>query len=895
MATFTEIQNKWQQKWADEHIFRVTEDPKKPKYYCLEMFPYPSGKLHMGHVRNYSLGDAFARYKRMMGFNVLYPMGYDAFGLPAENAAIKQGGNPEDITRKNIAGIKAQQKQLGLSYDWSREIATCNTDYYKWNQWIFLQFYKKGLVYRKKALVNWDPVDQTVLANEQVIDGKGWRSGALVEQREIEQWFFKITDYAQELLDELQQLPHWPGRVKIMQENWIGRSEGCNVSWKVEEKHVILDTFTTTVDTIYGVTFVVISPEHPKLSTLITKEQEENIKKYIESARKKSEIERMGTDKEKTGIFTGTYLLHPFTGKKIPLWVADYVLMNYGTGVVMGVPAHDQRDMDFAKKYELPILQSIESQEGESFVYDNVDKYNVKGRIINSGEFNGIPIIEGRKHIVESLKKKGLAEWKIQYKLRDWLISRQRYWGTPIPMIYCKNCNLVPVPEQELPVMLPKDAIFTGAGNPLETSEKFTHCTCPQCGGKARRETDTMDTFVDSSWYFLRYCSPQSEAVFDKQAVKYWMPVDQYIGGIEHACLHLIYARFFTKALRDLGLTDVDEPFTNLLCQGMVIKDGAKMSKSIGNVVDPGEIMEKFGADTARLFMLFAALPEKELDWSDQGVEGTFRFLKRVERLVDADFSLDPYTDDNLQNRDKHIIGKMHATLKRVTDLIEHIKFSLAIGAIMELVNDLYKYKEGPYKKSVYGETLKTTVLMLAPFAPHLCEELWERMGNEGFISLASWPVYDEQKIDKKAQACEELVQQTFADIASVLELAKITHPNEILLFVAKPWKHYFFARMQELLQTVKDPKEIMKALMADPTLKQHGQDVVKWVPRIMKDTSKLPKHVLDDAIEYATLMDGKQALEEKFGCAVQIMKESESTEQKAQIAIPGKAAILVK
>ena len=624
------IARKWQKLWEDKRVFKVKESAGKNKYYVLEMFPYPTGYLHMGHVRNYSIGDAFARYKRMCGFNVLYPMGYDAFGLPAENAAIKQNADPKEWTKRNIDGQKNQQKMLGLSYDWDREIVTCDEKYYKWNQWIFLKFFEKGLAYKKKAFVNWCPRCETVLANEQVHDGKCWRCSSEVEQKELEQWFFRITKYADELLEDLKKLEHWPKRVKAMQENWIGRSYGVTLVFDVVDedgkKIDTIETFTTRVDTVYGITYLVLAAEHPKVIewTKGTK-YEKAVKEFIAKVKKQSIIERTAEGKEKNGVFIGKYFINPFTGEKCPLWVADYVLYEYGTGAVMAVPAHDQRDFEFAKKYNLPIKVVITPSAWELNAEKMTRAYVEDGIMVNSGEFNGMSNRDAMEDIADFAEKKGFGRRTVNYKLKDWLISRQRYWGTPIPVVYCSKCGIVPVDESELPVLLPGDVKFSGSGNPLETSESFKKCKCPKCGGSANRETDTMDTFVDSSWYFMRYCSPNYEELpFDKESVNYWMPVDQYIGGIEHACMHLIYARFFTKALRDLGLISFDEPFMRLLTQGMVTKDGAKMSKSLGNVVDPTNIIEKYGPDTARLFILFAASPEKELEWSDQGVQGCY-------------------------------------------------------------------------------------------------------------------------------------------------------------------------------------------------------------------------------------------------------------------------------
>ena len=715
MADFSKIAKKWQKKWEEAKVFAVKDDPQKKKYYCLEMFPYPSGHLHMGHVRNYSIGDCYARFKRMNGFNVLYPMGYDAFGLPAENAAIKAKADPAEWTKKNIESIKAQQKMLGLSYDWNREIATCNPEYYKWNQWIFLKFLEKGLAYRKEGMINWCPGCNTVLANEQVEDGKCWRCKAIVEQKPLEQWYLDIKKYADELLEELDSMKGWPERVKIMQRNWIGKSHGTEIFFKVKDMDFNVSTFTTRIDTVFGITYLVFAPEHPTVLKLIEgTEYEKPVKKFINETLKKSIIDRTAEGKEKNGIFTGRYGINPLTGEEFPIWVADYALAEYGTGTVMAVPAHDQRDFDFAKKYDLPIKVVISPESYDLNPEKMSRAYCEDGIMVNSGDFNGMKNREAIEDISEYLEKKKLGKRTVNYKLRDWLISRQRYWGTPIPVIYCDKCGIIPVPEKDLPVLLPVDVEFKGKGNPIETSKSFVKCKCPKCGNEARRETDTMDTFFDSSWYFLRYCDPKNDSkVFEKNKGDYWMPVDQYIGGIEHAILHLLYARFFTKALRDMGLIDVNEPFSRLLTQGMVTKDGAKMSKSVGNVVDPKNIIEKYGPDTARLFILFAALPEKELEWSDKGVNGSFKFLNRVFRLSEdkpASFR------EEMNNADKRITGKMHKTIKKVTESIEDFRLSLAIGSLIEFVNDLSKYKEYGVHKESYDQCIDHVFLAIDLF-----------------------------------------------------------------------------------------------------------------------------------------------------------------------------------
>ena len=773
---FSEIEKKWQTKWAENDVFKVTEDPDKEKYYVLEMFPYPSGKLHMGHVRNYSIGDVLARFKKMKGFNVLHPMGWDSFGLPAENAAIKHGVEPSKWTWENIGEMREQLKELGLSYDWDREVATCHPDYYKWMQWIFIQFYKKGLAYKKENPVNWCPSCQTVLANEQVVDGKCERCKTLVGKKDLSQWYFKITDYAERLLDNLEELPGWPNKVKLMQKNWIGKSIGAEVTFEIDGFDKGLDVFTTRPDTLYGVTYMVMAPEHPYLKELVAgSEYEEPVNAYVDKVQHMSDIERTSTTNEKTGQFTGRYAINPLTGRKVPIFISDYVLMDYGTGAIMAVPAHDQRDFDFAKKFDLEIIPVVDSDDPEVDVYDLKAAFAAEGTMINSEMFNGMNNKEAIEKIIDYLEEKKIGKKSINYKLRDWLISRQRYWGTPIPMIHCDDCGWVPEKEENLPVLLPADVQFTGKGeSPLATSKTFVNTTCPVCGKPAKRELDTMDTFLDSSWYFLRYCDPKNtEAPFDKDKVDYWMNVDQYIGGVEHAILHLMYARFFQMALYDLGLVSMEEPFKNLLTQGMVIKDGAKMSKSLGNVVSPKEIIEKYGADTARLFILFAAPPERELDWSDKGVEGSFRFINRVYRMVydfSQNFSEVPDTYEIKGDADKSMAYWLNYAIKKVSDDIgERFNFNTAISTIMELVNEMYRYKEGTINPGLYGAAIKDLIIMLAPFVPHVTEEMWEHLGYEGSVHDQSWPEYDEKALVKDTV---EIVVQVNGKIKEKLDIA---------------------------------------------------------------------------------------------------------------------------
>ena len=754
MYNFKEIEKKWQKRWDEENIYKVTEDKSREKYYVLEMFPYPSGKLHMGHVRNYSIGDVVARFKTMKGFNVLHPMGYDAFGLPAENAAIKNNVEPAKWTYENMAEMTEQLKQLGLSYDWDREVATCKPDYYKWMQWIFIQFYKKGLAYKKESPVNWCPSCATVLANEQIVDGECERCKTAVTKKSLSQWYFKITDYADRLLDGLDDLEGWPNKVKIMQKNWIGRSYGAEVVFKIDEFDCNLEVFTTRPDTLFGVTYMVLAPEHPYVLDLVGgSDREREVKAYIEEVKKKNEIERSSTTGEKTGVFLGRYAINPVNEKKIPIFISDYVLMNYGTGAIMAVPAHDERDFAFAKKFNLEILPVI-SPDGKKISGSDLKEAIIEdGIMLNSGKYDGRKNREVSDEIVAELQKRDIGEKKVNYRLRDWLISRQRYWGTPIPMIYCDNCGWIPEEESKLPVLLPTDVEFTGKGeSPIATSKTFKDVSCPKCGKKAEREVDTMDTFLDSSWYYLRYCDARNtERIFDKEKVDYWMNVDQYIGGVEHAILHLMYARFFQMALTDLGYTKSQEPFKNLLTQGMVVKDGKKMSKSIGNIVAPSEIIESYGADTARLFILFAAPPERELDWSDEGVEGSYRFINRVYKLVYENIARYPdvlpvdFTNDN--KADKELLFVLNSTVKKVgIDIGERFNFNTGISAIMELVNFMYKYKEGKdFNPELFKQAIHKLVLILAPFTPHVCEEMWSGLGNETSVHLEAWPIVDEK------------------------------------------------------------------------------------------------------------------------------------------------------
>jgi leucyl-tRNA synthetase len=735
---FKNIETKTQEYWAKSETFKVSENSKKSKFYALSMFPYPSGKLHMGHVRNYTIGDVISRYKRMKGFNVLQPMGWDAFGLPAENAAIQNKTGPSEWTKNNIEHMRNQLKQLGLAIDWRREIATCDSDYYKWEQWLFTKLYKKGLIYKKTAMVNWDPIDETVLANEQVIDGKGWRSGAFVERKEIPQYFMKITDYADDLLKGLNNLDGWPDQVKTMQKNWIGKSLGCEIIFDIDDATAKpIKVFTTRPDTLMGATYLAIAPEHA-LSNLMSKVNK-TIKAFIEECQKTGTSEAEIATAEKKGIFSGLYALHPISNVKIPIWIANYVLINYGDGAVMAVPAHDDRDYEFSKKYDLPIKQVIQASEKNSKAFTG------SGILINSGEFNNKNSDEAKNLIIQKLESLKKGKKRIEFRLRDWGISRQRYWGCPIPIIHCEKCGDITVNEKDLPVKLPEKVIMPKSGSPLTTTPSFYECTCPNCGGLAKRETDTMDTFFESSWYFARYASfDQNKAMLDERA-NYWLPVDHYIGGIEHAILHLLYSRFFTKVLFDLDIVKVKEPFKKLLTQGMVLKDGIKMSKSKGNTIDPEGLIKKYGADTARLFIMFAAPADQSLEWSDDGVEGAHRFLKRLWRMVFNHISDKRKVDKELNNNLKELRYKLHSTIQKVSDDLERRNsFNTAISSNMELLNFLVSIEsKEKVPTNIKQEVFESVVLMLNPFVPHIAKALWQELRPNKEIDIESWPEVD--------------------------------------------------------------------------------------------------------------------------------------------------------
>ena len=735
--------------WDAERCFEVSEDPSREKFYSLTMFPYPSGQLHMGHVRVFTINDVIARYQRMRGKHVLQPMGWDAFGMPAENAAIKRGIPPAKWTYDNIEYMRKQLKRLGYAYDWTREVTTCRPEYYRWEQWLFTRLFDKGLVYRKNSIVNWDPVDQTVLANEQVIDGRGWRSDALIERREIPQWFMKITAYADELLEYLDKLEGWPEPVKIMQRNWIGRSEGLELSFEVDGEDDPMVVFTTRPDTLMGVTYMAVAAEHPLAEKAAAGNPE--LAAFIEECKQTGAAEATIETMEKKGMPLGIDALHPISGKRVPIWVANFVLMSYGTGAIMAVPGHDQRDWDFAKAHGLPIRQVIGPADGSEVDID-AGAYLEEGVVVNSGKYDGLDYRDAFDQIANHFESAGTGRRQVNYRLRDWGVSRQRYWGTPIPIIYCDDCDAVPVPEEDLPVVLPEEVEFTGVGSPLKEMPEFIDTPCPKCGKPAKRETDTFDTFVESSWYFSRYASPDSDTAMLDEREAYWMPVDQYTGGIEHAILHLLYARFYQKLLRDEGLSGADEPFTNLLTQGMVLKDGAKMSKAKGNTVDPQVLIDKYGADTVRLFMMSAAPPEQALEWSDDGVQGAFRFLKRLWTSVLEHCDAGPVDAvDEFSDAQKDLRRKTHQTIAKVSDDIgRRYKFNTAVAASMELLNAITRFDdESVGGRAVTQESLSAIVMLLSPIVPHICHELWQRLGHDEALIHAPWPEVDESALEQ--------------------------------------------------------------------------------------------------------------------------------------------------
>jgi leucyl-tRNA synthetase len=852
----SQIEEKWQTYWEEADTFKVTEDPAKEKYYLLEMFPYPSGKIHMGHVRNYTIGDVVARYKKLRGYNVLHPMGWDAFGMPAENAAIEHGIPPARWTNDNITAMKKQLKRMGFSYDWDREISTCEPEYYKWEQLFFLWMYEKGLAYKKGGSVNWCPKCQTVLANEQVEAGLCWRCGTEVAEKYFDQWFFRITDYVEELLEYCDKLPGWPERVLTMQRNWIGKSHGCEIVFPMADSNDVIRVFTTRQDTIFGATFMLIAAEHPLVMELAKgKAVEPEVRKFVEHVKKQDKLVRTSDYYEKEGVFLDSYCLNPVTNKRMPIYAANFVLADYGTGCVMAVPTHDQRDFEFAKKYDLPLIVVIQNPHDPLDAETMSEAYVDEGILINSGQFDGMENLKALEDIAEYLESIDRGRKTIEYRLRDWGISRQRYWGAPIPIINCTKCGIVPVPEKDLPVVLPRDVELTGeGGSPLKRLRTFVETTCPNCGGPAERETDTMDTFVESSWYFDRYCSARYDRSpgLDRGKVDYWMPVDQYIGGIEHAILHLLYARFYTKMLRDFGVLSVDEPFTNLLTQGMVCKetmmckehgylhpddvkegrcircDGEvivgkteKMSKSLKNVVDPDYLINKYGADTARIFCLFAAPPEKDLEWSDKGVEGSYRFLNRVWRIV-MDYLHDikdlpplkkgPAVEGDL----KVLVKKTHQTIRKVTiDIEDRFHFNTAISAVMELVNVLYQIKRpGKDEKtslSVIRDTIETIIVLLSPIVPHITAELWELIGMKSKLADVSWPAYDE---DLAAEEEITIVVQVNGKLRDRIQVSSDESDENVKEYALKDEKVQKFIAGKQVIKVISVPKKLVNIVV---------------------------------------------------------------------------------
>ncbi len=811
---FKEIEARAQQYWETNQTFKATEKSDKPKYYCLSMFPYPSGRLHMGHVRNYTIGDVLSRFQRMRGFNVMQPMGWDAFGLPAENAAIKNNVAPAGWTYSNIEHMKAQLKSLGLGISWDREIATCTPEYYRWEQWLFTELFKKGLIYKKTATVNWDPVDQTVLANEQVIDGKGWRSGAVVEKRDIPQYFMKITAYADELLADLDKLEGWPEQVKTMQRNWIGKSYGCEVEFPIVGGNGNLKVYTTRPDTLMGATYVAIAAEH----ALATQAAENNpaLEAFIKECKRGSVAEADMATAEKEGMATGLFVQHSLTGEHLPVWVANYVLISYGEGAVMAVPAHDERDFEFANKYSLPIKAVIKPQSAELDL-PLTSAYTEHGVLFNSGTFNGLDFDAASSKIAEALSAKNLGKRRTQYRLRDWGVSRQRYWGCPIPVVHCTSCGEVPVPADQLPVRLPEDVVMDGVGSPIKKDPSFYETTCPTCGGKATRETDTMDTFFESSWYFARYASFDCHTGMVDERANYWLPVDQYIGGIEHAILHLLYARFFNKLMRDVGLLKNDEPFTNLLTQGMVLKEGTKMSKSKGNTVDPQELIDTYGADTARLFMMFAAPPEQSLEWADSGVEGAHRFLRRLWTFVATHLesgAVEAYKVGELNPELKTLRRQLHQTIEKITDDYGRRQtFNTAIAAVMELMNAYGKVEgDDTVTRSVRQEVLENVTLLLSPIVPHICQTLWAELQKDGVIEDVDWPSADQSAM---VQDEVELVVQVNGKLRGSITVAK-TMAKEVIEqhAVAQPFVQKFLEDGASVRKIIVVPNKLVNIVV---------------------------------------------------------------------------------
>jgi leucyl-tRNA synthetase len=924
----SKIEEKWQNKWKKNKIFEVKEDLKhlKDKFYVLEMYPYPSGEgLHMGHLRNYSIGDVFARYKRMNGYNVLYPMGYDSFGLPAENAAIDQGANPEEWTNSNINLMKSQQQRIGLSYDWSRMIYSHDPNYFKWDQWFFLKMFEKGMAYRQESYVNWCPSCFTVLANEQVQGGLCWRCNSKVEQKFLTQWFLRIREYAEELLAGLE-IVDWPEKVKIMQRNWIGRSEGAIIKFPIVGEERTINIFTTRADTLYGVTFMVFAPEHPWVREWVKyTKYKSDFEKFYEEVTSQDKFKRTDIDIEKKGMFIGKYAINPMTKEEVPIYIGNFVIYEYGAGAVMAVPAHDQRDFEFAKEYNISIRIVIQPFDYELKPDKMKRAYEGDGILVNSDEFNGMENRNAINKIVEKLEQTNNGCTNINYKLRDWLISRQRYWGCPIPIIYCDNCGIIAVPYQDLPVKLPNDVEFTGKGNPLETSANFINVKCHKCGKLgAKRETDTMDTFVDSSWYFFRFMDPNSnELPYREKVVKYWGNVDQYIGGIEHAVMHLLYARFFTKVARDLNLQPYDEPFQRLLTQGMINKahpycpkcetfamksemnnnqckrcgtefflKSVKMSKSLGNTVDPLGIMNKYGADSARFFILFGASPESDLEWSDEAVGFAHKFLNNVFSLL-----LEP--PEIIKNektiRDTLLIYYLNRTIKIATKNLEELAIRDAVNTIIQFTNELNKYKNEGMIKEIFEECKEKLVLMLHPIVPHITEEIWEKSNKKGFISLASWPTYDENILTMKNEYKWNLINNLIDDINNIKTATKLHKIEKIYLIIANEWKYKFYKTLLSLIDHTKSQVEIMKEIMKVKEFKLQSKFVNQTVTKVLKNVGKYPKFFLSMDDEFQFFLEIKSIFTKKYNSNVEIVKEKDTKEEKAIQALPGKPAIIIR
>lgn len=915
-----QIEQKWQEKWEEAEIHKAEMDENKEKCYVLDMFPYPSGKLHMGHGRAFSLADAYARYKHMQGFNVMHPMGWDAFGMPAENAAIDRDVDPGEWTMDCIRSMKKEFKRLGYSLDWSREVTTCKPEYYRWDQWIFLKMLEEGLAYRDEAEVNWCPSCETVLADEQVEDGLCWRCDSVVETKDMKQWKLGITEYADQLLEDLEQLGGWPDKVRKMQHDWIGKSTGAKINFPLAKSDEEIEVFTTRPDTIYGATFMALAPEH-ELAEQIA-EEKQDVAEYIEEAKKKDTEER--EERSKSGVFTGRYAENPLTGKEIPIYVAEFVLTDYGTGAIMAVPAHDQRDFEFAQEHGINIQKVVEPEQEHDF---NEEAYEGDGEHVNSGEINGLDKEDAIEKIIEILEERGLGEEEVNYKLRDWLISRQRYWGTPIPVVYCEECGTVPVPEDELPVKLPEDVEFTGQGNPIKTSDHFIETECPECGGKAERETDTMDTFINSSWYFLRYCSPDfEEAPFDTEESNYWMNVDQYVGGIEHAVMHLLYARFFQKFLRDQGMLQDDEPFEKLLTQGMVnhpaykcpehgwlypeeveeedicSKCGRevevevmKMSKSKNNVVRPSELVEEHGADTARLFILRASHPTKELDWSQEGVEASEEMLERIERIVKRTETTEEKAQPGESLEDRIVSTQIQRTKQQITEHMESYEFNLAINELDKLLTKLYWYESRGADQRIMSEGIRTLVKMVSPFSPHIAEDLWqEELGNDQFMLESDWPEVKENLLDEEAEKIDEYFDRVSSDIRDIQELFG-DQPGTIKVILASNWKYKAAeAIKQEIEGGNKDVGDIMGQVL-DGELKQYAQQINSTVVDAVENPGKFQKQFTPEELETEALEQNQERWKEEFNADIVIEKEEESEEEKASRAEPGRPAIVME